>query len=156
VTDLSFFHFLSESLGTLRGECRPAYTRIVELIGDLEVAIEVDGQALSVVTNNHELSVLARARAPDVDAQTNKRTLIRLLEAESTLLDAVWNEQVRLRGSLQNLVAFHDALSTYFNGAVRCPSFPALLAKFLGSPEQRQTASSFSADPRSVSRGVPS
>jgi hypothetical protein len=157
VTDRSFFQFLTESLGILRTECRPAYARIAQSIGALELAIEVDGHPLSVISDHQELTVLAHPRTPRVSAQTSKRALIALLEAECTLLDSVWTEQVRLLGSLQDLLAFHDALTTYFNGAVRCPSFPALLARFLGSPKQRQQASSLPSEELStITRGVSS
>jgi hypothetical protein len=74
--------------------------------------------------------VTAEARAPAVECRTTRRAILDLVDARTTLMAAVVADRVWLRGSVEDLLAFHDGLMVYLGGAVRSPSFPWLLRQF--------------------------
>jgi len=80
------------------------------------------------------LKLLVAAHKPAVEARVSRAALCELLEAEYTLPEAIYNDRVILRGHLDDLLAFYDALYLYFCGAVRCASFPAILDEYLSAP----------------------
>jgi hypothetical protein len=53
-----------------------------------------------------------------------------LIDARLTLLDAVLSDALAMTGAPDDLLAFHDGLIAYVHGAVRAPSFPALLSAY--------------------------
>jgi hypothetical protein len=81
-----------------------------------------------------ERLAVARGRAaggaPAIDVRTTRATVLALIDAELSLVDAVLADHLSLRGALPDLLAFHEGLTTYVHGAVRAPSFPALLAAY--------------------------
>jgi len=66
----------------------------------------------------------------DVEVGLDKPILLDLVDGRVTLEDALLEERLRLRGSLDALVEFDEALYIYLGGAVRCPSFPELYAEY--------------------------
>jgi hypothetical protein len=132
VTNPGFFGFLTMSLSLLERELPSAYAGVVSALDCREVSICVDGAEASVRPRGSHLIVAPRRHRPCVDATTTRETLRGLLDARWSLAEAVWEHRVLLRGRLEDLVAFCDALDAYFRGAVRCPSFPALLDRYLG------------------------
>ncbi|WP_205525453.1 sterol-binding-like protein [Pyxidicoccus trucidator] len=60
---------------------------------------------------------------------TGRRVLADVLDARLSLTRAVLTDALEVVGPLPSLMALHDGLVTYVHGAVRCPSFPPLLAR---------------------------
>jgi len=106
------------------------------------VRIALDGEVVTVACTPERatlldasdapdvLDALDAADAPDVEVRTSRAAIVALIDARSTLVESVLADRVELRGKLDDLVAFHDGLVVYLHGAVRAPSFPALLLLF--------------------------
>ncbi len=71
-----------------------------------------------------------RTAAPAVTLHTTRPPVIALADGDDTLVDAVLAGRVVLRGDVDDLAAFHDALMAFLQGAVRAPDFAATLVDF--------------------------
>ncbi|WP_437564859.1 hypothetical protein [Sorangium sp. So ce542] len=128
--DGTFASFLARSLDLIERELPWAYEAMSRALAPREVLIEVDGERVGVACARGAVRVEGAARAPAVECRTTRRAILELIDARSTLLDAVVSDAVSLRGSVDDLLAFHDGLMIYLGGAVRSPSFPWLLKEF--------------------------
>lgn len=126
----TFQRFLARSLEVLESELPAGYAAVVERLGSAAVQIEVDGERLGVVGNNGRLRIVSHVLRPTAAARGTSRALREILEGERTLESAVLAETIDLQGTLVALAAFHETLHAYFNAAVRCPSFAALLDQY--------------------------
>jgi len=148
---LRFAACLRLSLDTLRLECPEAYQRVCDCLAPLTVALSLDGDPVTLAFHPGLIRVIppggpaagrngGRAGAPpDVQASTSRSTIIDLLEARSTIEDAILSDAILLRGRVEDLARFYDALLYYVCGAVRCPSFPAILAGYRTPGRRRGT-----------------
>jgi hypothetical protein len=128
----SFERFLRRSLEVLSRELPHGYARVVALLGELRVKIEVDDERLGVVADGRDLSVVPSVLAPSAVARGSAAALRSILEGRQTLDQAILGDAIFLQGSLLSLAAFYETLVAYFNAAVRCPSFAGLLDEYLG------------------------
>jgi len=137
------------SLDTLRLECPQAYQRICDCLAPLTVALSLDGDPASLAFCPGLIRIVPVEGPapgphggqvgiqPDVHASASRSTIIDLLEGRSTIEDAILSDAILLRGRIDDIARFHDALLYYVCGAVRCPSFPAILAGYR-SPGRRR------------------
>lgn len=141
MTERTFAAFLRRSLALLERDCPEAYGLVGRHLGARRVAIEIDGERLDVYCREGRLHVTQGGELPPAaEARSTRGCLIELLDAATTLNDAVLTDGVALTGALDDLVAFHDALLVYFRGAVNSPAFPELLEVFLGAPAKARDA----------------
>ncbi|HTQ06918.1 MAG TPA: hypothetical protein VMI54_23835 [Polyangiaceae bacterium] len=130
--------FLLEAVRTVRSEqpdihhalCRKLHGRAVRL------TIGVESLVLGVPYVELEACELA----PQVELACTRATLVALLDARVTLLEALLSDQLLLKGAPLELVRFHDALLLFLAGAARSPSMPALLSCFLSPPAEGAAA----------------
>jgi hypothetical protein len=132
--DATFASFLAGSLDLLERELPWAYGAMCRVLAPREVLLSVDGEDVSVRCTERTAIVGARAAAPDVECRTTRAAILDLADASTSLVDAVMSDRVHLRGAVGDLLAFHDGLMAYLGGAVRSPSFPALLERFRRTP----------------------
>lgn len=111
----------------LEGEKPFVYARIGEMLRDRAVNVRVDGEALGIRFPKGRFALGPPVEYPFIELDSSRRTILDVVDGRLTLEDAVWEERIRLFGSLDALLLFLDALVAYLQGAVRCPSFPWLL-----------------------------
>jgi hypothetical protein len=128
--DASFASFLGRSLELLARELPWGYAALCRTLAPREVVIEVDGAATGLVCEADAVRVAPAMTAPAVECRTTREAILDLVDARMTLVEGVMSERVWLRGSVADLLAFHDGLLIYLGGAVRSPSFPWLLREF--------------------------
>jgi hypothetical protein len=133
VIDRSFRHFLRCSLATLQAELPSGYAAMAEALGRRDVDVDVDGERLAICGNARHLAIADAAINPTAYARASNDALRAILNGSHSLESAVLAELIELRGPLDDLVAFYEALKAYFNAAVRCPSFAGLLAEYLAA-----------------------
>ena len=142
---IRFAACLRLSLDTLRLECPQAYERVCDCLAPLTVALSLEGGPVTLAFHPGFIRIAPagarKAERPgveaDVQASTSRSTIIDLLEARSTIEDAIVSDAILLRGRVDDLARFYDALLDYVCGAIRCPSFPAILAGYR-SPGRRR------------------
>ena len=68
---------------------------------------------------------------PEADALliTGRHVIADVLDARLPLTEAVLTDALEVVAPLPSLMALHEGLVTFVHGAVRCPSFPSLLAR---------------------------
>lgn len=134
-----FSVFLADSLAVLGREAPLAYATVYEKLGGRAVAIEVDGDALAVAPRWGRLERAPLPQRVVARASSSHGSLVRLLRGDVDLTRAILDGEVTLLGGLEDLAAFYDALIAYFMGAVRCPSFPELIDRFIDAeaPSER-------------------
>jgi hypothetical protein len=137
----SFHDFLARSLRLLRREHTPAYGALCRTLAGRRSVVTVDGEAVTIHASRLDISIRPGDAPPGgsvaARCQTTRRAILDLLNAELELMDAIRQDRLVLEGALLDLVAFHDALVLYVNGAVRCVSFPALRDEFFADCAER-------------------
>lgn len=128
----SFTSFLVRSLELLKVEAPAGYDLVCRRLGARCVAIEVDGEQLSVTNTDGVLDVKWGAHRAVATASASKATLKALLCGEQELTEALLQDQILLVGATSDLVAFYEGLLAYFMSAVRSPGFAPLLDEFFG------------------------
>jgi hypothetical protein len=129
----TFFRFLEAALGALRVEAPRAYASLIAALAPTGLELRVDGNTrfFSVVNGVHRLTGTGCSA---VSLATRRTVLVALLEARRTLVDAVVDDELELRGAPEHVIALDGALTAFFAGAVRSRSLPALLREYLSSP----------------------
>ncbi len=128
---------IDASLTTLRRECPHAYHLLCTLLAPREVAVQIEGETAALNFDVGAIRVTRQPRDPGVWFRTTRQTILDLLDAQLTLVEAVLSGMLVLQGDTDDLALFHEGFLTYLRGGVRCPSFPALLDRFRHPPGQR-------------------
>jgi hypothetical protein len=140
VRNRSLYTLLDESFAVLRHEVPEAYRRMcLELEGNA-VVITVDDEAVIVASDGVAMHVetVSAATRTSAEIRTSRQAILRVLDGETGLADAVLSNAVSARASLETLVQLNRGLAMYVHGAVRAPSFPGLLDRFRrGKPRPR-------------------
>jgi hypothetical protein len=130
VSSESFAGFVRESLEVLRREVPVAHAAMCAPVAGRLVAIGADGEELALRFAADGVRAAAPGGVPDLSVRTSRDAVLALVDAECSLLEAVLSDRLVLRGTPDDVIAFHDALVAYLHGAVRAPSFPGLLRRF--------------------------
>jgi hypothetical protein len=126
----SFIDFLAESILALEREVPLAHSTMCRVLAGREVRLDVDGDHFAVVFEIDSASILAEPRSSNVDVKTSRDTILELIDARLTLVDALFAETLHVQGDPTDVLAFLDGLGAYLQGAVRSPSFPGLLRRY--------------------------
>ena len=138
--ETTFAEFLAESFDLLRREVPQAHAEVCRRLAPRGVRLHVGAEDVAVRFERSGTRFPAAPGAASVDVETNRETILALIDAETTLVDAVLDGSLVLRGAGDDLLAFHDGLVAYVHGAVRAPSFPGLLRRFRRAGESTLTS----------------
>ena len=122
--------FILDSLETLRREYPYVYDRMCAALAPRSLRLTIDGQSLPLRFEPGRHLSPDQLPEPDVRLATSRQTILEVIDARYSLEQAVDLGLIDLAGTTTDLSAFHDALLMYVRGAVRCPSFPALLERY--------------------------
>jgi len=136
----SFVRFLCRSLAVLDDELPRAYRAVADRLGRRSVAIRVDDEFVFVSAAGGRVHVsLVLAREPSVHLHTSRGEIRALVDGRRSLLDAMLEGRLELRGTVSDLIAFDGALMAYLHGAVRCPHFIELRDEYFKETPGRPT-----------------
>ena len=120
---------LAESLVALAREQPKQHARLCEQLQGRTVEVRVDAEHF-LLRFTPESTRVERAGAPgEARVLMGRRALGDVLAARLSLAEAVLTDAVEVVAPLDSLEVLHEGLVTYVHGAVRCPSFPSLLAR---------------------------
>ena len=125
------------SLEKLEQECPLAHAALRHRLRNHCLWISIEGEQFSLASVDRSLRLSPALPQATVELRTSRQTLLEVLEGHLSLLDAVLQGRLFLRGSAQALIEFHEALVIYMRGAVRCPSLPELLPILRQHPTRR-------------------
>jgi hypothetical protein len=129
----SFAAFVEAALLALARETPASYARLAALAGADGVRLAVDGPPVIVRFGARSHSLERGAAPAAVDLRSDRATILALLDADLTLLDALERDRLHLQGNVDAVLRFEQALGAFLEGAARAPSFPDLLAAFRGA-----------------------
>jgi hypothetical protein len=137
----SFGQYLERALGLLRSESPIHFAATRDRLGPLAVTITVgDEEPVRVCLAGQPPWVLGAQRggetagAAGVAVSVSRSDLDAFLRGEFTIEEGLEADRLAVRGPLDHVLAFLEALSAWLHGALRCPSFPALHRSFLTGP----------------------
>lgn len=125
---------LRRSVGHLADEVPASYRLVLDRLGPLVVALDVDGERFAL-RGGDRLEVadgVAGAAGPRIT--TSRTAILDVLDARIGLHDAVQAGAVTVEGSLDDILRVHDTLLAYVHAAVRAPSVPGLLSALRAGP----------------------
>ena len=125
-----FAVLLEDSFALLAEECPEAYTGICHVLTPHEVCLTIGAETVSIRFGQEVVEVLRVPQEPAVYLSSTKQTLLDLADARFTLEAAIMRDLLHVRGKMDDLIRFYESLQLYVQGAVRCPSFPALLSDY--------------------------
>jgi hypothetical protein len=125
-----FADFLDASLRVLRDRVPVAYDRLCAQLSDSPILLRVDRSSFVLTVSENQLTIVEPHDAPVLEIAVSKSVVLDLLDAKTTLLDAIREDRLFLKGSVQSLPVFFSALQTYVRGALRSASFETLLASY--------------------------
>lgn len=125
-----FAPFLREALDTIAAGAPAHHRRLARLLRPVSLHLRVGREAMGVTSDGAVVEVSGGQEAATVRLETSRQTILALLDAETSLEDAVLDESIVLVGAVDDLLRFHDGLMAFLNGAVRCPELDGLLARY--------------------------
>lgn len=133
-----FQRFLAESLALLARDAPAHYRHFAGQMRGRAVHLSV-GTDVLVVDGDGEVVRLRPPTAPPgaPRLRTDERTIVRLVDGERSLEEAILADELELFGGPDELVGFHEALTAYLQAAVRCPAMVPLLRAFRAQLDPR-------------------
>jgi hypothetical protein len=135
---------MRRSIELVRRDCPPAWARVRQEMRGRVLSMEVEGEAFDVDVSAPEPAVLERAVGFDapppegiVLLTAGRAALLELVDGKRSLLDAAFDESVRLRGATRDLAAFDVAMRAFLSGAVRSAACVDLLARYRAWASER-------------------
>jgi hypothetical protein len=134
VRPLEFGAFLELALRLLKRQAPGCYARLGDAVRSEAVHIAVDGRPLVVRFRGGRHEITAPTCAATVEICTDRAAILALIDDELSLLEAILSERLWVQGSAEGVERFDEALQAFLDGALRAPSFPALLDAFRSDP----------------------
>lgn len=125
--ETGFADLVVRSLAVLERECPGAMAEAARRLGARTAAVVVDGEPFALAAEGGRLRRIPLVPDPAAELSTDSATVLDLLEGGASLLEALLDGRLRMRGAADDLIAFHDGLMAYLHGGVRSPGFPPLL-----------------------------
>ncbi len=128
-----FTSMLRESFVVLADEVPEILARFRARLGGRRVELQVDAEVVGLRVERDRLYWQTVAN-PQVRIVTTRREILSLVDAASTLRESVLADRLRLFGTPDELLRFHDGLMLYLHGSFRAPSMPQVLRRFRTYP----------------------
>jgi hypothetical protein len=135
---------MRRSIELVRRDCPQAWVSVCQEMQGRLLSMEVDGEAFDLDVSAPEPAILERAVAfesPPPEGTilliAGRVALLELVDGERSLLDAAFDESVRLRGATLDLAAFDVAMRAFLSGAVRSAACIDLLALYRAWANER-------------------
>lgn len=143
-----FGRFLSRSLEAVSREVPRAWRALGAALAGRAVRLTVDGETLVAAGDGAAVTLRAPRDGESfaVTLRTSHEAIVALVDGRRTLVESVLAGELDLRGTVEEIAVFHDALQAYLHGAVRSVSHPPLLRSYRASAER--TTRPAEGDPR--------
>ena len=122
--------FVRDSILVLEREAPAFYASFAAALRGRRLLVSGDGDPFTLAFSTRAVEFVRSDGSAELCLRVDRPTILALVEADLALEDALRLDRLMVRGNLENVVDLFDGLSVYLRGAVRCPSFPALLSAF--------------------------
>ncbi len=135
----SFSEFLGRSLAVIARDVPPLHRRLAAHLRDRPVRVAVEADVVDIISDGEALELRpADGDPPAVRLRTDSSAILRLIDGDRSLEDAVLADEVELFGAAADMVLFHESLVLYLQAAVRCPALVRLLREFRAATSIRE------------------
>lgn len=119
---------LRRSLALLAAEVPDSHRRVHTELGPAVVEVTTDDETFTIRADGPSIVVTdCPADTPGIRIGTTRGTILAVVDAESTLAEAVETDALTVRGSVDDVLRAHDALLAYAHAAARAPGTDGLL-----------------------------
>jgi hypothetical protein len=125
-----FFTFLRTSLSRIADEVPDAHRALVGAMGNLRARLVADGAARIIRFDFPDWTICAGASEADLEVAFDRDIIMDLIDSRLTMEDAIYQERLRMRGPVETIERFYDALLVYLEGLTRTPGAPAMLESY--------------------------
>jgi hypothetical protein len=131
--DRSFRRFLDRALGAIETEVPHVHRALCSALARSTVRLCVDRERMIITEERGRVLLKDDVRGTLVEFATDSTTLLALTSGDASFLDAALDDRMMVKGAVDEIVLFYDALVLFLQGAVRSPSLPWLLDEFEAS-----------------------
>jgi hypothetical protein len=128
--DPSFRRFLDRSLVAIENEAPEVHRALCRSLARSVVRLCIDDERMVLLGGRERLAMSDDVPGATVEFATNSATLLALTSGATSFLDAALADRMIVKGAVDEMVGFYEALVLYLQGAVRSPSLPWLLEEF--------------------------
>jgi hypothetical protein len=125
-----FFGFLRTSLSRLAAEVPDAHRALAGAMGNLRARLVADGVARTIRFDLSDWTIYAEDSDADLEVSFDREIIMDLIDGRLTMEDAIYQERLRMRGSVETIERFHGALMIYLEALIRTPGAPAMLESY--------------------------
>jgi hypothetical protein len=125
-----FFTFLRTSLSRITAEEPDAHRALVGAMGNLRARLVADGVARTIRFDFPDWTICPGESEIDLEVAFDREIITDLIDGRLTMEDAIYQERLRMRGSVETIERFHGALMVYLEGLIRTPEAPVLLESY--------------------------
>jgi hypothetical protein len=125
-----FFSFLRTSLSRIAADEPDAHRALIDAMGSMRVRLVADGMARIVRFDFPDWTICAEVGEAILEVAFEREIILDLIDGRLTMEDAINQERLRMRGSVETIERFHGALMVYLEGLIRTPEAPALLESY--------------------------
>lgn len=122
-------NLLTRAWEILRRDELRAFTHMVDALGPLTVALEVDDEVFSVLGGDRLSVQPGLDAAAAVRVRASRAAVLRLIDGEASFLDAVFARDIRLTGATPDLMRLARAQRAFTEGAIRARRMRPLIAE---------------------------
>jgi len=127
----AFPRYLRAAFALLASDTPHHFAALRDTLGAMAIVIRLgDEQPLRVCIADGAASVTEAAHG-DVALQLGAPALDALLHGEVTVEEAIAADRLAVKGKLDEVLIFLDALHIWLHGALRCPALHDLYARYL-------------------------
>jgi hypothetical protein len=125
-----FFSFLLTSLSRIAAAEPDAHRSLTDAMGSMRVRLVADGVARIVRFDFPDWRIYAEVSEADLEVALDREIIMDLIDGRLTMEDAIYQERLRVRGSVETIERFHGVLMIYLEGLIRTPEAPVLLESY--------------------------
>jgi hypothetical protein len=125
-----FFTFLRTSLSRITAEEPDAHRALVGAMGKLRARLVADGVARIIRFDFPDWMICPGESETDLEVAFDREIIMDLIDGRLTMEDAIYQERLHMRGSVETIERFHGALMIYLEGLIRTPEAAVLLESY--------------------------
>src|SRR5262249_24390977 len=110
VAEGRFATFLLASLRALEDEVPRIHTRLCRILAPRDTVLHVDGETIHLRFTGGGIEHVQHAGRDAIELRTSRRTILALVAGETSLVDALLDDQMALLGDPDDVLVFHDGL----------------------------------------------
>jgi hypothetical protein len=116
-----------ESFSALIGELPEYYQAMCAPMAGKAVEMNIEGERFCICFEQQSARFIEAI--PQLVVRTDRQTILDTLDGQTNVYNALLEDRLSVKGTLDDLVELQTGLIAYLNGALRSSAFPELLSR---------------------------